>query len=106
MKGVVDLLCLLQAEALLLHQLIDIQPVALGGGYPPGGGVGLLQIAQLRQVGQIVADGGGGYVQLGQLHQRLGAHRLSRLNVAFHDGAQNFLFPVSKAQGTASSPKD
>ena len=104
-QRLVDLLCLLQAQPLLLHQLVDVQPVALGGGNPPGGGVGLLQIAQLRQLGQLVADGGGGDLYARQLRQRLGAHRLRRLDVAFHHGAQNFLLSLGQLQWAASFPE-
>ena len=80
-------------EPLALHQLVDIQPVALGGGHPPGGGVGLLQIAQLRQVRQLVADGGGADAA----HLRgdgLGTHRLCGTDVVLHHHFQYLLFPV------------
>ena len=94
MKGVVDLLGLGQTQALLFHQLVDIEPVALGGGHPPGGGVGLLQVAQLHQVRQLIADGGGAHAHLGG--DGLGAHRLRRGHVILHHGLQYLLFPLTE----------
>ena len=58
-QGRVDLGRLLVGHAAPLHQLVDVQPVAPGGGDPARRGVGLLQVAQLHQVRQLVADGGG-----------------------------------------------
>ena len=93
-EGIVDLLGLGQAQALALHQLVDIEPVALGGGHPPGGGVGLLQIAQLHQIRQLVADGGGAHAHLGG--NGLGAHRLRRGHVILHHGLQDLLFSLTE----------
>ena len=83
-----------------IHQLVDVEPVAGGGGDAPGGGVGLLQIALLGEVGHLVADGGGGHVQPGQLGHGLGAHRLGGGDVGLHYGAEDSLFPVRQCHGT------
>ena len=67
MQGFVDALGLLNGEFVLLHQFIDVDPVAGRRGDTSGGGVGLLQQAQLFQARQFVAHGGGRYLQPGQL---------------------------------------
>ena len=67
-----------------LHELVDVEPVALGGGDPPGGGVGLLQISHLHQIRQLVADGGGADPAGHLLSNGLGAHRLRRGHIAVH----------------------
>ena len=46
-------------KALLLHQEIDVVPVAAIAGHTAGGGVGLEEVAHLDQGRQLVADGGG-----------------------------------------------
>ena len=93
-QRLVDPLGLLDGQLMLAHQLIDVQPVAHRGGHPPGGGVGLLQIPHLGEVGHLIANGGD--VQAGLLGHGLGAHRLRRDDVDLHDGPQDPLFPVGQ----------
>ena len=93
LEGLVDPLRLCDGEPLALHQLVDIQPVTLGRGHPPSGGVGLFQIAQLRQIRQLVANGGGADAA----HLRgngLGTHRLCSTDIVLHHHFQYLLFPV------------
>ena len=97
-QRVVYALGLLNGELLAAHQLVDIEPVAGRGGDPSGGGVGLFQQSQLRQVGHLVADGGGGHIQSGQLRHRLGAHRLGRGDIGLYNGAQDTFFSVCQFQ--------
>ena len=87
---------LLDRQAVIVHQLVDIDAVALGGGDPPCGGMGLLQQAQLLQVRHLVADSGRGDVQAGRGGHGLGAHRLRRLDIVFDDGAEDFFLPVAQ----------
>ena len=89
-----DLLGLLACDGLVLHELVDIQPVALGRRDTPGGGVGLLQIAHLLQVRQLVAHGGGADLAGHPLHNGLGADGLGRLDVALGDDLQYLLFSI------------
>ena len=103
LEGLVDLLRLRQGEALLLHQLVDVEPVALGRRHPPGGGVGLLQVAQLRQVGQLVADGGGADAAPHLGGDGLGPHRLGSADVVLHHHFQYLPFSVRKLH-TVSPP--
>ena len=93
-QGIVDLGRLLRRQSLALHQLVDVQPVALGGRHTSRGGVGLLQIAQLHQIRQLVADGGGADLAGHLFHDGLGAHRLGGVDVAFHHDLQYLLFAV------------
>ena len=96
MERLVDLAGFLHAQPLLFHQFIDIQTIALGGGHSSSGGVGLLQITQLRQIGQFIANGGGGHIQVKLLLKGFGTHRFCGLDIAFHHGLQNFLFALSQ----------
>ena len=84
-QGLVDLGGLLIGHAPPLHQLVDVQPVPLGGRHPARRGVGLLQVAQLRQVRQFVADGGGADGPAHGLGDEFGAHRLGGVNVPLGD---------------------
>ena len=95
MEGGVDAFRLLHGELVLVHQLIDIEPVTLGGGDASGRGVRLFQIALLLQIRHVVADGCGGDVELGQVGHRLGADGLGGLDVAFDDGPEYFLFSLA-----------
>ena len=92
----VELFLLLPAQGPALHQLVDIQPVALGGGDPSGGGVGLFQIAHLRQVRQLVADGGGTDLAGHSLGDGLGAHRLRRRHIFLHHDLQYLFFSIGQ----------
>ena len=80
----VELLRLRHAELLALHQLVDVQPVALGGGDASGGGVGLLQIALLHQIRKLVADGGRADPPAHLGGDGLGANRLRGGDVILH----------------------
>ena len=93
-QGLVDALGLLEGELVLLHQLVDIEPVALGRRDAPGGGVGLFQQAHRLQIRHFVADGGGGYLHIDGGGDGLGTHRLRRLDVALDDGAENPFFAL------------
>ncbi len=78
----------------MLHQFVDVQPIALGGGDPPGGGVRLLQIAHFRQIRQLIANGGRADLSGHPLGNGLGAHRLRRRHIFFHDDLQYLLFSI------------
>ena len=89
-----DLLRLLAGNGSALHQLVDVQPVALGRGHAPRRGVGLLQIAHLHQIRQLVAHGGGADLVGHPLHNGLGADRLGRPDVLLRDDLQYLLFSI------------
>ena len=57
-----------------------------------GGGVGLFQQPQFRQVCHLISDGGGGYIQPGLLGHDLRAHRLGGLDIGLYNGLQYSLF--------------
>ena len=88
----VKLLRLLQTQLLPLHQLVDVHPVARGGGDAAGGGVGLLKIAQTCKLGKLVADGGRGTAYRIVLRDGLAAHRLCRADILLNKGCKYFLF--------------
>ena len=94
LEGLVDLLRLGNGKPLALHQLVDVQPVPLGGRYPSGGGVGLLQIAQLHQIRQLIADGGRADLAAHFVGDAPGAYRLGGLDIVFHHNFQYLLFSV------------
>ena len=85
---------LVPAQPVVLHQLVDIEPVSRRGGDPSGGGVGLLQQALLRQVGQFVSDRCGGIGHIRLCRDGLGAHRLCRRHIAVHHSTQDLLLTV------------
>ena len=95
LQPAVDLLGLLHAELVLFHQLVDVEAVTLGRRDTAGTGVGLLQIAEARQLGQLVADRGGADVQPALFHQQLAAHRLCRGDVLVDDRGQDLLFSLA-----------
>ena len=90
-QGLTDGGGLLVGDGAALHQLVDVQPVALGRGNPARRGVGLLQVAQLREVRQLVADSGGAEVPAHGLSNELGAHRFGGVNVPLGDHLQYLL---------------
>ena len=97
-EGAVDALGLLHGQLVVVHQLVDIEPIAFGGGDAPRGGVGLFQIAHGGKLRHLVADGGGGDIQVRGLGDGLGTHRFGVLNEALHDGAEYFLFSLGQLQ--------
>ena len=56
LHGLIHALGLIDGEAVVLHQLVDIEPVTSGRRNAPGGGMGLLQIAHGGQIRHLVAD--------------------------------------------------
>ena len=70
-------------------QPVDEQPVAGVGGHPTGAGVRLGDQALVLEGGHVVADRGARDAELVTLDQRLGTHRLPRLDVVLDDGAQH-----------------
>ena len=98
----IDSLGLLEGELVLLHQLIDIHPIARGRGDATGGGVGLLQQTELLQIGHLITNGGGGHIQAGQLQNGFGAYRFGCLNVAFHHSAQNTFLALGQFHAGSS----
>ena len=101
-QRVVDTLGLLHGELVLTHELIDVEPVAHGGGDPSGGGVGLFQITHLGQIGHLISYGGGGDVQSRLLGHGLGTYRLGGGDVDLYDGPQNTLFPIGQLHSLTS----
>ena len=92
LERLVDALRFVNGELLALHQLVDVQAIASGGRDPAGRGMGLLQIAQLHQIRQLVADGGGGDLRAHLGGDGLGANRLRGADVVLdHDLQYLFL---------------
>ena len=77
------------ADGLLRHQLLHVQPVAALQRDAPGRGVRLRDVAVLFQPRQLVADGGGGDLQVVAVHQRAGADRRGGVDVLADDEAQD-----------------
>ena len=71
--GLIDALRLVDGEAVILHQTVDVEAVARGARDAPGRRVRLLQKAERRQLGHFVADGRRGEVHIRQRGDRLGA---------------------------------
>ena len=92
----VNVALLLLADRLSLHQLVDIQAVAQMGGHPAGRGVGLLQKAQLHELGHLIADGSRRYGKVKRLTQRFGADRLACFHIRVHNGRQYLAFSFSQ----------
>ena len=96
---------LLNAEAVAVHQLVDIHSVALSGGDAACGGVRLLKIAHTGEVGQLVADGGGAYVQAALLGDKLAAHGLGGGDIFINNGGQYALFSLAYFHSCSLSSK-
>ena len=90
----IDRLRFIGRQAVVLHQLVDVQPVPGRRRDASGGGVRLLQISERRQLCHLVADGRGGKIHVRHLRNGLGRHRLRRADVKIHDRTQDLLFPV------------
>ena len=95
----VDRLGLLNGETLPLHELVHVEPVALRRGYTPCTRVRLLQIAERRELGELVADRGAAAPETGDLCDRLGADRLCRADVFIHNSREYFLFSLADLHG-------
>ena len=102
LDGIVNGFCFIHAEAVILHQLIHIQPVTRRGRDPSGAGMGLLQITHGRQVRHFVPDRGRGEIHVRQLRDRLGAHRLRSPDIKVHHTAQHLLFPLGQLHDISS----
>ena len=94
-QAAVDLLGLLDGELAALHQLVDIEPVALRRGDATRAGVGLFQVAEAGELCQLVADGGGGNVQPCLFGDQLAAHRLGVGDVLIHHRREDLLFSLA-----------
>ena len=80
----------------LLHQLVDIQTVALRRRNAAGGGVRLFQKTHFLQLAHLVADGGGGTRKRMPLGQCLGADWLGCADIIADDGLEDLLFSFRK----------
>ena len=103
LEGLIDPLRFREAELLLLHQLVDVQAIALGGRNPSGGGMGLFQIAHLRQIRQLIADGGGADAASHLRGDGFGAHRLRGADIILNDDFQYLLFPICEIHANTSN---
>ena len=92
----IDAGLLLCRQSLAVHQLVDVQPVAPGRWNAPRRGVGLLQVAHVRQIRQLVPHGGGADLFRHQRHDGLGAHRFSGVDVAVHHDLQYLFFSLGQ----------
>ena len=72
-----------------LEQGVDVEPVGLGGGDAPGGGVRLLQQAERLEVAHDRAHRGRRALQAVARVERLRGHRLAGLDVVLDQGAQD-----------------
>ena len=88
----VDLALLLLREGLAVHELVDVDAVAQMGGHPPRRGVGLFEQPHVEERRHIVADGGGGHLEVKLPGDRLGSDGLPRLDIGFDDGRQDLQF--------------
>ena len=95
----VDRLGLLNGDSLPLHELVYVEPVALRRGDAPRARVRLLQIAERRELGELVADRGAAAPEPGDLRDRLGADRLRRADVFIHNSREYFLFSLADLHG-------
>ena len=93
-QRLVDLLRLLHGQPVLFHQLVHIQPVALGRRDAPGRGVGLFQVAQVLQLRHLVADGSRRDLQASAGHNGFGADRFRGLYVVFDDRAKDLFLAL------------
>mgnify|MGYP003339630916 CR=1 FL=1 len=86
---VLDRPLLLRLDRLLGHEHLDEGAVAHVGRDTAGGGVRLGDVPVLLQPRQLVADGGGGDLQVVAVHQRAGADRRGGVDVLADDEAQD-----------------
>ena len=97
--GLIDALRLVDGEAVILHQTVDVEAVARGARDAPGRRVRLLQKAERRQLGHFVADSRRGEIHVRQRGDRLGADRLCAADVEVDNGLQDLLFALRKLHG-------
>ena len=71
------------------HQVIEVVAQSAVGGDTSGGGMGLLDVALLAEVGQIIADGSGGNGVLQHGGDHLGADGFTGPDVAFHHAGKD-----------------
>jgi hypothetical protein len=78
---------------------IDVEAVGPVGRHPAGGGVRLLQEAQILQVGHDVAQCGGGDLETAGAGELLAPHRATRGDVLADDRVENVAGPIGKRLG-------
>ena len=79
-------------QRLRLHQVIEVVAQTAVSGDASGGGMGLLDVALLAEVGQVIADGSGGDSLLQHGGDHLGADGLAGADVAFHHAGEDPAF--------------
>ena len=89
-----------RALAPLRRDGVGVVPVAGVGGHPPRGGVRVRQHAHVLEVGEVVADGGGGHAEAELLAQVPGPDRCAERDVLLDDGPQDLLLPCRERQPT------
>ena len=90
-----DGLRLLRGEVLVLHELVDVHPVAERCGHAARRCVRLLEIAHGDQLRQLVADRGRGTAEIRARGDGLRADRLCRADVFLDDRGKYFLFAAA-----------
>ena len=82
------------AHAVILHQLVDIKPIAGRGGDTPCGGMGLFQEPFLGERCQLVANGGGGKIHARHGGDGFRANRFGGLDITIYHGPEYFFLPL------------
>ena len=72
--------------------MIEVVAQTAVSGDASGGGMGLLDVALLAEVGQVIADGSGGDSLLQHGGDHLGADGLAGADVAFHHAGKDPAF--------------
>ena len=71
------------------EQLIDVEAVPAIGRDAAGGRMGLLQVSEIFELGERVADGGRRHTQAGHVHQARGSDRLAGIDIFGNERGEN-----------------
>ena len=95
-KKSVHLLTVRRAQRLhpTAEETVQVIPVSLGAGHPPGAGVGLLQQSQLGEGRHLVPEGGAGHRLSEIIRQQSAPNGFPSAAVQEDDGVQHPLFPI------------
>ena len=103
-QSLIGALRLLNGEALLFHQLVDVHPVPHRGRHTPGRGVRLLKVAHAHQLRQLVAYRRRRAAKPGMLGNDLAADRLRGADIFVHNCRKYFLFSLTDRHFIPAEP--
>src|SRR5713101_9884439 len=90
------MLCLRGGDGGGPHQVVDVDAIGEVGRYPPGGGVGMVEVSFFLEIAHRVADRGRRQAELVPFRDRPAPRRFGGLHVRLDHGLENLALSVRK----------